>query len=131
MNNQRVYKSSDHMQVSDGEPIRSVVVESEHSVIVAWHVEPGQTIAPHTHPHGQDTWTILSGQGQYQVDEQGHTVAVAPGDVVIARRGQVHGVLCTSSEPLRFISVVAPAEAGYVPLSGTPSSIDAAPVRTG
>ncbi len=63
MSHQRVYKSSDYMQVSDGEPIRSVVVESEHSVIVAWHVEPGQ------------------------------------------------------SEPLRFISVVAPLEAGYVPLS--------------
>lgn len=117
MSHQRVYKSSDYMQVSDGEPIRSVVVESEHSVIVAWHVEPGQTIAPHTHPEGQDTWTILSGHGQYQIDEDGNTVAVVPGDVVVARKGQVHGVLCTSSEPLRFISVVAPFEAGYVPLS--------------
>lgn len=116
MSNQRVFKSSAYMQVSDGEPIRSVVIESAHSVIVAWHVEPGQTIAPHTHPDGQDTWTILSGQGQYQVDELGNTVAVVPGDVVVANKGQVHGVLCTSSEPLRFISVVAPLEAGYVPL---------------
>lgn len=116
MSNQRVYKSIDFMQVSDGEPIRSVVVESEHSVIVAWHVEPGQTIAPHKHPDGQDTWTILSGQGQYQIDELGNTVAVVPGDVVVANKGQVHGVLCTSGEPLRFISVVAPLEAGYVPL---------------
>jgi quercetin dioxygenase-like cupin family protein len=116
MSNQRVYKSNDHMQVSDGEPIRSVVVESEHSVIVAWHVEPGQMIAPHTHPNGQDTWTILSGAGQYQVDEQGNTMAIVPGDVAVAQKGQVHGVLCTSSEPLRFISVVAPFEAGFVPL---------------
>ncbi len=116
MSDLRVYKSSDHMQVSDGEPIRSVIVESQYSVIVAWHVEPGQTIAPHTHPDGQDTWTILSGQGQYQIDEQGSTVAVVPGDVVVAKKGQVHGVLCTSSEPLRFISVVAPFEAGYAPL---------------
>ena len=116
MGEQRVYKASDHMQVSDGDPIRSVVVESEHSVIVAWHVEPGQSIAAHTHPAGQDTWTILSGEGQYQVDAMGNTVAVVPGDVVVARQGQVHGVRCTSLEPLRFISVVAPLEAGYVPL---------------
>lgn len=117
MVNQRVYKSSDFMQISAAEPIRSVIVESEHSVVVAWHVEPGQAIAPHTHPDGQDTWTILSGQGQYQIDERGKAVAVVPGDVVIAKKGQVHGVVCTGSEPLRFISVVAPLEAGYVPLS--------------
>ena len=114
MNSQRVFKSSEHMQVSDGEPIRSVIQESKHSVIVAWHVEPGQSIAPHTHPEGQDTWTILSGQGEYQIDEQGNTVKVSPGDVVVAKQGQVHGVKCTSLEPLRFISVVAPIEAGYI-----------------
>lgn len=117
MSNQRVFKSSEHMQASRGEPIRSVVLESEHSVIVAWHVEPDQTIAPHTHPQGQDTWTILSGHGEYQVDEQGNTVSVTAGDVVVARQGQVHGVKCTSNEPLQFISVVAPIEAGYVLLA--------------
>lgn len=116
MTDQRVYKSGDHMQASDGEPIRSVVVESAHSVVVAWHVNPGQMVAPHTHPNGQDTWTILSGQGRYQTDALGNAVAVAPGDIVVAQSGQVHGVLCTGSEPLRFISVVAPLEAGYVPL---------------
>jgi quercetin dioxygenase-like cupin family protein len=105
------------MQVSAGEPIRSVVVESEHAVVVAWHVEPGQAIAPHTHPHGQDTWTILAGSGQYQVNHQGHTVAIGPGDIVVAAQGQVHGVCCTSPEPLRLISVVAPLTAGYVPLA--------------
>lgn len=117
MSSQRVFKSSDHMQVSDGKPIRSVIQESEHSVVVAWHVETGQTIDAHTHPEGQDTWTILSGHGDYQIDEQGDTVKVTTGDVVIAKRGQVHGVTCTSNEPLRFISVVAPIEAGYVLLT--------------
>lgn len=116
MNKQRLYKSSEYMQVSDGEPIRSVVVGSEHATVVAWLVKPGQTIAPHTHPDGQDTWTILSGTGAYQIDANGNTLVVVPGDVVVAEKGQVHGVLCTSSEPLQFVSVVAPLEAGYVPL---------------
>ncbi|WP_186410684.1 cupin domain-containing protein [Candidatus Propionivibrio aalborgensis] len=116
MTNQRVYPSNDYMQPSEGEPIRSVIVESEHSTIVAWHVEPGQRIAPHTHPEGQDTWTILSGQGLYQVDAQGLTVSIVTGDVVVAQKGQVHGVLCTSGDPLRFISVVAPLAAGYEPI---------------
>jgi quercetin dioxygenase-like cupin family protein len=117
MSTKRVHKSIDYMQASDGDPIRSVISESEHAAIVAWHVKPGQKIAPHTHPHGQDTWTILSGQGQYQIDAEGNAVTVLPGDVVVARSGQVHGVLCTSSEPLRFVSVVAPLEAGYEPLT--------------
>lgn len=117
MSSPRIYKSSQFMQVSVCEPIRSVVLESPHSVIVAWHVEPGQAIAPHTHPHGQDTWTILAGCGQYQVDAQGHTLEVVPGDVVVALQGQVHGVRCTGAEPLRFISVVAPFEAGFEPLT--------------
>jgi quercetin dioxygenase-like cupin family protein len=113
MHSQRVYTSSDHMQPSAGEPLRSVVAESEHAVIIAWHVEPGQTIAAHTHPCGQDTWTILSGKGLYQIDAAGQTVPVVAGDVVVARTGQVHGVQCTGDEALRFISVVAPLDAGY------------------
>jgi len=121
MSHQRVYKSQDYMQPSADEPIRSVIVESAHSVIVAWHVKPGQAIAPHTHPDGQDTWTILSGEGRYQVDADGNAVSIAPGDVVVAGKGQVHGILCTSMEPLQFISVVAPLDAGYALLSASPA----------
>ena len=117
MSGQRVYHSDGFMRPSTNEPIRSLVSESEHSVIVAWHVEPGQAIAAHTHPQGQDTWTILCGEGLYQFDAQGTTVAIAPGDVVVAYKGQVHGVSCTSIGPLRFVSVVAPPGAGYEPLS--------------
>ena len=102
--------------MSDDIPIRSVITETEHSVIVAWQVQPGQVLAPHIHPTGQDTWTILSGEGQYQVDEHGQSVSVMTGDVVVARSGQVHGVMCTGSEPLRFISVVAPRECGFQPI---------------
>jgi len=117
MTQRRVFQAADHLQVSDGEPIRSVVAASEHAVVVAWHVEPGQSIAPHRHPDGQDTWTILSGAGLYQVDADGKTLAITAGDIVIAPQGHVHGVRCTSGEPLRFISVVAPPEAGFELLS--------------
>ena len=106
MSSQRVFKSSDHMQVSDGEPIRSVVQESEHSVIVAWHVEPGQTIAAHTHPEGQDTWTILSGHGDYQIDEQGNTVVVTSGDVVVGDGHLGFGIGAQPWQKLRIAKVV-------------------------
>jgi quercetin dioxygenase-like cupin family protein len=118
MSHHRVFAAADHMQVAKGEPIRSVIVESSYCVIVAWHVEPGQVIAAHVHPAGDDAWTILSGTGDYQVDASGGTVPICPGDVVLARSGQVHGVRCTSDVPLRFVSVVSPLQAGYEPLSG-------------
>ena len=114
--NDRVFKLSLFLQPSVGEPIRSVVAQTADATAVAWVVQPGQRIAPHMHPDGQDTWMVMSGHGDYQLDVKGRTVSVAAGDVVIAATGEVHGVLCTSTEPLVFVSVVCPAEAGYVAL---------------
>lgn len=109
----RLFKSVDFLQVSAGDPIRSVVTQSQEAVVVAWHVQTGQRIAAHVHPHGQDTWTILSGAGFYQLDEQGSSCAITEGDVLVAPVGAVHGVFNPHPEPLIFISVVTPAEAGY------------------
>lgn len=113
MNPTRIFPSAEFMQPSDGDPIRSVVVETPDSVVVAWHVKPGQRIAAHVHPAGQDTWTILSGQGEYQVEASGTSRPIKAGDVAVAYTGAVHGVYNNGTEPLRFISVVSPASAGY------------------
>jgi quercetin dioxygenase-like cupin family protein len=114
MSQTRIFNSTEFFQpVDDGEPVRSVVTESADAVIVAWYLQPGQKIAAHIHPQGQDTWTILSGQGEYFLDLTGNTQPIVAGDVVIAPIGAVHGVFNHGSEPLRFISVVSPAAAGY------------------
>lgn len=109
----RIYKSADFLQPADGEPLRSVITESEEAVVVAWYIQPGQEICPHIHPHGQDTWTILSGTGEYYLDAAGTKQSIVAGDVVIAHTQCVHGVFNNGSEPLIFISVVSPADAGY------------------
>jgi quercetin dioxygenase-like cupin family protein len=113
MTTQRIFKVADFIQVSDDEPIRSVITRSEDSAVVAWYVKPGQRLTAHTHPAGQDTWIIASGIGQYQLDANGPTKFIEAGDVVIAHRGQTHGVYNHGPEPLVFTSVVAPSEAGY------------------
>ncbi|MBW4580570.1 MAG: cupin domain-containing protein [Tildeniella nuda ZEHNDER 1965/U140] len=109
----RVFKSAQFLQPTDEEPIRSVVTESKAAVVVAWYVKPGQTIPAHCHPNGQDTWTILAGSGDYYLDQAGITTPIAAGDIVIAPIGSVHGVVNPGDEPLIFISVVTPADAGY------------------
>ncbi len=92
MSGPRVFRVADHLRPADGEPIRSVVHETADASVVAWIVKPGQRIIAHVHPHGQDTWTIVAGQGAHQTDASGATVPIAAGDIVIASAGEVHGV---------------------------------------
>lgn len=113
MSTVRVFKSAQFLQPTDGEPMRSVVTESSDAVVVAWYIKPGQTIPAHRHPNGQDTWTVLAGSGDYYLDQAGTTTSIGVGDIVIAPIGCVHGVVNHGDEPLVFISVVAPADAGY------------------
>jgi quercetin dioxygenase-like cupin family protein len=113
MSNSRIFNSSKFFQPSTGEPVRSVITESADAVIVAWYIQPGQEIAAHIHPQGQDTWTILSGRGDYYLDQTGATQSIEMGDVVIAPAGEVHGVFNSGDESLVFISVVSPLNAGY------------------
>jgi quercetin dioxygenase-like cupin family protein len=109
----RIFNSADFFQTSDSEPIRSVVRESKDAVVVAWCIHSGQKIPRHIHPHGQDTWTILSGKGHYYLDNSETTKPIMKGDVVVAHAGEIHGAYNENREPLMFISVVSPATAGY------------------
>lgn len=117
ISSQRLFRIADFLQPADGEPIRSVITESADAAVVAWCVLPGQSIAAHVHPDGQDTWTILSGYGEYRLDGHGASIPIARGDVLVAHRREVHGVRNTGQEPLVFLSVVSPAASGFEPLS--------------
>jgi len=112
----RVIDAAPHYEAGLSEPPRVVMTESADAAVVCWHVEPGQRIALHTHPEGQDTWIIMAGQGEYFTDAEGSSRPLYPGVVAVAPRGAVHGALNTGSTPLRFISVVAPAQSGFEPL---------------
>lgn len=113
MSAQRIFSSGDFLQASSGEPVRSVVTESPEAVVVAWIVQQGQRIAAHIHPQGQDTWTVLSGRGEYRIDAEGNTRTLLPGDIAVAPVGAVHGVYNPHPEALIFVSVVTPSDAGY------------------
>jgi quercetin dioxygenase-like cupin family protein len=113
MKSDRIFNSAKFFQPTDEEPIRSVIITSAEATIVAWYIQPQQEIPAHQHPHGQDTWTILAGQGLYYLDRSGTTSSIVAGDVVIAPTGSIHGVFNNGDQPLIFISVVSPADAGY------------------
>lgn len=108
----RIYPIADYLKPSDGDPIRSVVLETAESVTVAWHVRPGQEIAAHIHPNGQDIWIVLSGRAEYF---QGNGVArlLHANEIAVALPGQLHGARNVGAEPFVFISVVSPGDAGF------------------
>ena len=109
----RLFNSADFLQPTDQVPIRSVITQAKEQAIIAWYVKPEQEIPAHIHPNGQDTWIILAGKGNYYLDVSGTTQVISTGDVVVAHTGEVHGVVNNGDEPLIFISVVSPADAGY------------------
>lgn len=115
----RIVEWVDHFQPHAEAPVRRILSESVEQVVVAWQVEPGQRLQAHRHPAGQDTWIVLEGEGLYQSDEEGTRTQVRAGQVVIAPPGAVHGLENTGDVPFKFLSVVSPAEAGYVPLTAT------------
>lgn len=117
MHQDRVFDASHHFQAGATEPPRTVITESRDAAVVCWHVEPGQRIELHLHPQGQDTWLILSGQGDYFLDEGGQSAPLYPGVVAVAPAGAVHGALNTGTTPLRFLSVVSPAQSGFEPVA--------------
>ena len=107
----RIFSVDEDILPSNGEPIRSVVLETNDSVVVVWHAHPGQEIAAHVHPHGQDTWTVISGEAEYYQGD-GVVTHLKTGDIAIAKPGQVHGAMNSGSEPFIFVSVVASGDAG-------------------
>lgn len=116
MTPERVFSAAAFFKASEGEPIRTVVTQTPQATVVAWHVEPGQRISTHVHPTGQDTWTILSGQGLYFTALDGAARQIHAGDVAVAPVGAVHGAINTGDVPLLFISVVSPSESGFEPV---------------
>ncbi len=111
---QRIFAVADFIRPSPDQPIRSVLLETADSVIVVWHARPGQEIAAHTHPAGQDSWIVLAGRADYYQGD-GVRRPLAKGQVAVARPGEVHGALNTGEEDFVFVSVVSSNTAGYVP----------------
>jgi len=109
----RIHEWAEHFQPHPDSPVRRILSGSAEQVVVAWQVEPGQRIEAHRHPAGQDTWIVLEGEGLYRSDAEGTRIPVRAGQVVVAPAGAVHGLENTGTVPFKFLSIVAPSEAGF------------------
>ncbi|MBQ6523645.1 MAG: cupin domain-containing protein [Atopobiaceae bacterium] len=67
-------------------------------------IEPGNSIGEHTHEGDNEIFYFLSGTGEY--NDNGTIVQVGPGDTTICNDGEMHGLVNTGDEPLKFIALI-------------------------
>jgi mannose-6-phosphate isomerase-like protein (cupin superfamily) len=64
---------------------------------------PGASIGRHRHGENEELYLVLEGEGTMHLD--GRELPVRAGHVVLNRRGGEHGLVNTSSRPLRLFVV--------------------------
>ncbi|MDO4987919.1 MAG: cupin domain-containing protein [Synergistes sp.] len=69
---------------------------------------PGATISYHKHATNEEVYFIMSGEGLYT--EDGETVTVKAGDIMLCRKGHSHSLDNTSNIPLVVCAAIATRE---------------------
>ena len=91
---------------------KTVFYTTESTSGSVWVVKPGQEVAAHEHPAGDDFWVCNQGTGVFY-PALGEEVPVEKGDLIITGKSTCHGLCNTGTEDFIFVSVVAPVPAGY------------------
>jgi len=65
---------------------------------------PGVSIGPHVHEGEMESYTIISGKGEYREGEE--TCTVLPGDTTLTQSGESHSIKSTGDVPLEFIALI-------------------------
>lgn len=109
---ERVFRALAAAAFDPGAAVRTDVFATERTSLKVWRVPPGQGVAAHRHPLGQDTWVVLRGAADYLLGG-GARVQIGPGDVAVAPEGAVHGCVNAGAEEFVFVSMLSPAACGF------------------
>ncbi|HLG25032.1 MAG TPA: cupin domain-containing protein [Candidatus Nanoarchaeia archaeon] len=108
----RIFTIKNLVKFSDEKAIVNLVAATEHSIIFAWGVKPGQEVEAHTHPKGQDTWIMVQGELTYYLGN-GQIQKIKAGQIDVAPKNVVHGCVNEGNEDAIFISIYSPRDVGY------------------
>jgi quercetin dioxygenase-like cupin family protein len=98
---------------------RSDVVPNAELLMVRANMEAGRCHPFHTHPTREEIIYILSGRAEQWIN--GDHRVLGPGEMVLIRKGEVHGTYNPFRERLVFLAILSPANApepGIVDVSG-------------
>ncbi len=88
---------------------RGDVVPSEELLMVRANMEPGRDHPFHTHPTREEIIYVLSGRAEQWIN--GEKRILGPGEMVLVRKGEVHGTYNPFRERLVFLAILSPAKA--------------------
>ncbi len=67
---------------------------------------PGASVDLHRHPSWQETFLVLDGRFDFNVEGARH--ALGPGEILVVPRGAAHGFSCTSPDAGRLLTLSSP-----------------------
>lgn len=97
----------DHARGRTDKPYKTTLFHSERLLLGLNTLLPGQEQPLHDHATQDKFYLVLSGSGEFTVG--GETRTCASGDLVLAPAGAPHAVANLGTEPLSFLTVIAPA----------------------
>ncbi|MGH7334537.1 MAG: cupin domain-containing protein [Candidatus Rokuibacteriota bacterium] len=96
----------DHVTIQADKMAKVLLAATPRALVDLYCLAPGQAQKPHAHADQDKLYVVLEGQGHVHLE--GTEEAVAPGEIVVANAGAVHGVVNTGREPLILLVVVTP-----------------------
>ena len=113
---ERIFALQTYARFSNQRAKVTEVVATDNSSIAVWAVQPGQEVAAHLHPSGQDTWVMLKGTLTYYLGN-GQRQIISAGECAIADRDQIHGAMNDGIEDAVFVSIYSDTKIGYTKAS--------------
>ena len=114
--NDRIFTLTTSARFSDKRSVVTEIATTENSSIAVWGVRPGQEVAAHSHPDGQDTWVMLQGTLTYYLGD-GQRRTLSSGQIALADQDQVHGAVNEGTEDAVFVSIYSAPKIGYAKAS--------------
>ena len=110
--NGRIFTAAEAVEFSDEHAEMTQISETSDSAVFVWGVKPGQEVAPHIHPDGQDTWVIIQGTLTYHLGD-GQSKQIDAGQVDVAPERTVHGGVNEGDDDVIFVSIHSGPDIGY------------------
>lgn len=85
---------------------KETLFQTDDCFVDCYGFEPGQRQEPHTHPDADKIYLVLEGRGTVRVGDE--TAELTAGEIVLAPRGEPHGIANESAERLRALVMMAP-----------------------
>jgi mannose-6-phosphate isomerase-like protein (cupin superfamily) len=106
----RALSEAEPFTTADGSTIRELLgiptAPVRHQSLAEATLEPGQATQRHYHAETEEIYYLVEGSGEMEID--GETRAVAPGDAILIPPGAWHQITAGSGQ-LRFLCCCAPA----------------------